>query len=178
MLRGETNFFVRSLRHYFLLIFYKTWLQNQNPRITWQVFSKYLRNQRTLRYQKNSLWLLYNSTETLVKTSTLNLFEQVHYPNFLSSSSDLMQPSFWGFFSLWRLCQKVKRPWRRVRTWRHRSKPLLTQDLRVLFRMWIIWKISTIILFKRNIAEKDICRTHVLCDFLHRWWLLKVKKNK
>ena len=38
------------------------WLQNQNLRITSQVFSENLRNQRTLRYQKNSLQLLYNST--------------------------------------------------------------------------------------------------------------------
>ena len=49
-------------------------------------------------------------------------------------------------------------------------------------------KIGTIILFKRNTAEKDLCQAHKFCslncnfsfcmDFLHCWWLLKVKKNK
>ena len=63
----------------------------------------------------------------------LNLFEPVHYPNFLLSSSDLMRSRSWGFYSLWRQCQKVKRPCRRVWTLRLRSRPLLTQGLRVLF---------------------------------------------
>ena len=29
-------------------------------------------------------------------------------------------------------------------------------SLRVLFQMWIIWKIGAVILFKRNLAEKDV----------------------
>ena len=35
-----------------------------------------------------------------VKAITLNLYEHMHYPNFLSFSSDLMQSRSWGFFSL------------------------------------------------------------------------------
>ena len=31
----------------------------------------------------------------------------------------------------------------------------------VLFRIWIILKIGAVILFKRNMAEKDVCRTYV-----------------
>ena len=30
------------------------------------------------------------------------------------------------------------------------------QGLGILFRMWIIWKIGNIILFKTNMAQKDI----------------------
>ena len=31
----------------------------------------------------------------------------------------------------------------------------------VLFRIWIILKIGAVILFKRNMAEKDVCRSYV-----------------
>ena len=51
------------------------------------------------------------------------------------------------------------------------------QGLRVLFRMWIIWKIGAAILFKTNGAEKDACRAQTFrsldgnisfcADFLH-----------
>ena len=30
--------------------------------------------------------------------------------------------------------------------------------------MWIIWKIGTVILFKTNMAEKDVCRAHTFCS--------------
>ena len=44
--------------------------------------------------------------------------------------------------------------------------PLLKTSLdarsRVLFRKWIIWKIGAVILFKRDMAEKDILRAHML----------------
>ena len=34
---------------------------------------------------------------------------------------------------------------------------------------WIIWKIGAVILFKRNMAEKDVCRAHTFrsldCNF-------------
>ena len=63
----------------------------------------------------------------------------------------------------------------------------LTQGLRVLFRMWVIWKTSAVILFKRNMAEKNVCRAHTFrslnCNFsfrkdvLHRWRLLNEKIN-
>ena len=85
-----------------------------------------------------------------------------------------------GFSLLWQ-CQKVKGPLRL------RSRPLLMQGLRFLFRTWIIWKIGTVILFKRTMAEKDICHAHKFhsldrnfsfcMDFLHCWWLLKVEKE-
>ena len=34
-----------------------------------------------------------------IKSIKMNLFEHMHYPNFLSSSSNLMQSCSWGFFS-------------------------------------------------------------------------------
>ena len=30
--------------------------------------------------------------------------------------------------------------------------------------MWIIWKIKSVILFKRNMAEKDVCHAHTFCS--------------
>ena len=48
LLREETNFFVFSLRHYSVLIFSFSDIKRGYTRITSQVFSKNLRNQRTL----------------------------------------------------------------------------------------------------------------------------------
>ena len=50
---------------------------------------------------------------------------------------------------------------RQVWTLRLRSRPPLTQGLRVLLQMRIIWKIGAVNLFKRNMAEKDICCAQV-----------------
>ena len=96
--------------------------------------------------------------------------------------------SFPGLLLSLTLMPKSKRPWRRVRTLRLRSRPKLTQALRVLSRIWIIWKIDTVIWFKRDMAEQDVCRAHrfrsldcnfsFCTDFLQPWRLLKVKKNK
>ena len=33
-----------------------------------------------------------------------------------------------------------------------------------LVPVWIIWKIGALILFKRNMAEKDLCRAHNFCS--------------
>ena len=59
-------------------------------------------------------------------------------------------------------------------------------DTRVEGLVSIIWKIGVVILFKRNMAEKDVSRAYTFhsldynfsffIDILHRWWLLKVKK--
>ena len=46
-------------------------------------------------------------------------------------------------------CQKVKRPWRRLLSSHLLSRPPLMSRLRVLFQVWIIWKIGAIISFKR-----------------------------
>ena len=37
------------------------------------------------------------------------------------------------------------------------------QGLRVLFQIWIIWKIVAVVLLKRNMTEKDVYRTHTFC---------------
>ena len=81
---------------------------------------------------------------------------------------------------------KRKRPWRQVSISHLCSRPPLMQGLRVLIWMWIIWKISAIILFKRNMAEQDVCHAHMFhflncnfsfcADFLHHWWF-KGKKR-
>ena len=131
---------------------------------------------------------MYNSTETSnVKTRHKNNEHWIYYntciyPNFLLSSSDFMQSRSGA------LCQKVKRPWRQVWILCLSSRVPLTLGFRVLFWMRIIWKSTAIILSKRNMAEKDVCCIHTLhcldckcsfcMEFLHHWWLLKVKKNR
>ena len=86
------------------------------------------------------------------------------------------------------LMPKLKRPWRQVWALQLCSRPPLMQGFRVLFWMWIIWKVRNIILFKKKkekkVAEKDICCAHTFCsldcnfsvftDFLRCWWLFKV----
>ena len=74
-------------------------------------------------------------------------------------------------------CEKVKRPSAPVWTLHLRSRPRLTQGSKVLFQIWIIWKIGAIILFKTNMAEKDICHTHMLkwtVIFLFVWTFYSV----
>ena len=53
--------------------------------------------------------------------------------------------SFPGLLLSLTLMPESKRPWRRVRTLSRRSRPTLKQAFRVLFRIWIIWKIDTVI---------------------------------
>ena len=59
LLRRETNYFVPSLKHYSVLIFN---FSNKNRDCKFKIFSKNLRNQKTFRYQKNSLQSSYDST--------------------------------------------------------------------------------------------------------------------
>ena len=57
---------------------------------------------------------------------------------------------------------------------------------RSCFECGLFINYDAVILFKRNMVEKDVCLTHsfssIDCNFsfctdlLHRWWLLKVKK--
>ena len=54
---------------------------------------KIIYNYRTI---AQKLWMLKQRVKT-----TPNLFEHVYYPNFLSSSSELMKARYQGFFSLW-----------------------------------------------------------------------------
>ena len=64
LLRGETNFFVRSLRHYSVLILiFVIWNVVTKLKYKSSEILRNLRNQRTLRYLKNSLQLSNNSTE-------------------------------------------------------------------------------------------------------------------
>ena len=66
-------------------------------------FSKNSRNERLLNIKKiiYSTHIITHKLSMLKQIKTmLNLFEHVHYPNFLSSSSDFVQPLYWGFFSL------------------------------------------------------------------------------
>ena len=60
-------------------------------------------------------------------------------------------------------------------------RPPLTQGLRVLFRTWIIWKIVSVILFKRNMAE-DVCRRiHVSysgVQFFFAWTFYTIDDSK
>ena len=45
-------------------------------------------------------------------------------------------------------------------------------DARVLFQMWIIWKISTIILFKRNMTEKDVILWTLIFLFVQTFYTI------
>ena len=125
-----------------------------------------------------------------VKQLTLNLFYWNSFFRLVQTLCNLI-PGASSVFDVW--CQKLKRPWRRVWTLRLPSRLPLTQGLRVLFRMWIIWKIDTVILFKRNMAEKDVCRIPTFCSLVNTrfvlWFFflyglfttlitLKLKKNK
>ena len=71
-------------------------------------------------------------------------------------------------------------------------RPLLktSVDARVkgpFIKCKLIINSSGVILFKRNMTEKDVCCAHTFSSldynfsfrmaFLHRWWLLKVKKE-
>ena len=80
----------------------------------------------------------------------LNLFEHVHYPSFLLSSSNLMNLVPDGLLLSLALMPKLKRPWRQVWALQLCSRPPLMQGFRVLFWMWIIWKVRNIILFKKK----------------------------
>ena len=83
-------------------------------------------------------------------------------------------------------CQKVKRPWRRLWTLHLLSRPSLMSRLRVLFQVWIIWKIAVIVYSKDRRQKMYAVHTFLPLDsnfsfgtdFLHRWLLLQVKKNK
>ena len=53
------------------------------------------------------------------------------------------------------LLPKLKRPWRQVWALQLCSRPPLMQGFRVLFWMWIIWKVRNIILFKKKKKRKE-----------------------
>ena len=53
------------------------------------------------------------------------------------------------------LMPKLKRPWRQVWALQLCSRPPLMQGFRVLFWMWIIWKVRNIILFKKKKKRKE-----------------------
>ena len=108
---------------------------------------------KELRFQKK-IFAIIVSTENRCKNRAE--FIRTH-----ALSHFLMLPRWWGFISLSSSCQKVKSPWRRVWTLRLRWRPPLMQWSRVLFQIWIIWIIGTVILIKRNMAETDVCRTHM-----------------
>ena len=82
LLRGETIFFVRSLRHYCVLIFNFSDIKRGN-KIKFQElhhkYSKNLRNQRTLRYQK----IIYNYRAIAHKLPMLKQGAKTINPEFI-----------------------------------------------------------------------------------------------
>ena len=58
------------------------------------------------------------------------------------------------------LMPKLKRPWRQVWALQLCSRPPLMQGFRVLFWMWIIWKIRNIILLKKKKWQKKTSAMH------------------
>ena len=93
LLRGEINYFVRSLRHYPVLIF-----PHLLSSLLYAQFSDIKCG--TKLKSKNYITVFTSHVKTRHKNIALNLFEHMHYQNFLSSSSDLMQPRIQSFFSL------------------------------------------------------------------------------
>ena len=112
---------------------------------------------------------MHNSTETFNDKTRHKNNEQWIYSNIR-----IIPTSFRPVQTLWNLVpeasslfginpKKVKRPWRWVGTLSLRSRPPSMQGLRVLFWMWIISKISAIILFKRNRQKKTFgMHTHFI----------------
>ena len=95
-----------------------------------------------------------------IRIRALSQLSFIQFRPYATSFQRLVLSLTSNFFSL--QCQKVKRFWRRVWTLSLRSRPPLTQGWRVLFRMWIIWKIGAVILIKRKYGRKRrLPRTHV-----------------
>ena len=85
-------------------------------------------------------------------------------------------------------------------TWKSKMIPGTSLDLTPSFKTSVDAKVEGLVsnvdylenwcmlLFKTNMAEKDACCEHTFLsldcnfsfctEFLHRWWLLKVKKSK
>ena len=100
----------------------------------------------------------------MLKQLKLNLFEQMHYSNFLSSSSDLM-----GLLLSLTLIPKSK-------------KTLETSlDLTTSFKTYFDARVKDLVLnvdYLENRHRNFIQNNIFFCtDFLHRSWLLK-EKNK
>ena len=136
LLRGETNFFVCSLRHHSVLIFN---------------FSNTNRGYK-IKYKKESLQLSNNSNSiALLQLSFVQLRPYV--------------TSFLGLLFL-TLISKSKKTLGLVQTLCLRLRLPLRQGLRVLFRMWVIWKIGAIVLFKTNMPHTQLL--FFCTDVLHR----------
>ena len=105
----------------------------------------------------------------------------MHYSNFLSSSSDLMQTHSRCFYLSLTLMPKSVKTLETSLDLTPSFKTSFDMRLgsRVLFRMWIVCKIGTVTLFKQNMTETDVCHVHTFffTDFLHRSCLLKVKNK-
>ena len=148
--------------------------------VTWAIFSF----SDIKRGYKIKTYKLHHKSLVKIKKTMLNQYRALFQLSFVQFRH--YTTSFQGLLLSLTLMPKSKKTLG-TRILRFRSRPPLRQGLRVLRRMWIIWKIGAVILSKRNMTEKDVCRAHMFrsldCNFsfckgfLHCWWLLKVKRR-
>ena len=109
---------------------------------------------------------MYNSTKTSdVKTRHKNNYRWIYLnmciiPAFFCPVQTLCNLVSGRLLLSLALMPKLKRPWRQVWALQLCSRPPLMQGFRVLFWMWIIWKIRNIILLKKKKWQKKTSAMH------------------
>ena len=113
----------------------------------WQVFSKNLRNQRTLRHQKNSSIIILNYSIIAQKLPMIKQGVKTMNAEFIWTHA-LFQLTFIRLLLFLTLMPKSKKTLETSLNLLPLFKTSLDARVRALFWMWIMWKIGTLILFK------------------------------
>ena len=113
----------------------------------WQVFSKNLRNQRTLRHQKNSSIIILNYSIIAQKLPMIKQGVKTMNAEFIWTHA-LFQLTFIRLLLFLTLMPKSKKTLETSLNLLPLFKTSLDARVRALFWMWIMWKIGTLILLK------------------------------
>ena len=113
----------------------------------WQVFSKNLRNQRTLRHQKNSSIIILNYSIIAQKLPMIKQGVKTMNAEFIWTRA-LSQLTFIRLLLFLTLMPKSKKTLETSLNLLPLFKTSLDARVRALFWMWIMWKIGTLILLK------------------------------
>ena len=113
----------------------------------WQVFSKNLRNQRTLRHQKNSSIIILNYSIIAQKLPMIKQDVKTMNAEFIWTHA-LSQLTFIRLLLFLTLMPKSKKTLETSLNLLPLFKTSLDARVRALFWMWIMWKIGTLILLK------------------------------
>ena len=136
-----------------------------------------MKKSKNFKISKKYLQLSYNGTEPsdvkarrkkinaeFIRTRALSQFFFVHFRPYTTS--------FPGLLLSLTLMSKGKKTLETSLDLTPSLKTSVDAKVEGLFWMWIIWKISVIILSKRNMVEKDVCGAHTLrsleCNFYVR----------